>query len=141
MTKMFPEYSHQKRAAYMSDIGWIQYKYVFGPSVYNEQKLTALASQSKQGLDRLFVYPAILYEYKSLIVLSNRNRHINENSCDKFYSLFKDHDHLVLVLEGIVQVEQFGMMQLVHDVDLVLDGVLVQRVRRVDELGNKVASG
>jgi len=33
------------------------------------------------------------------------------------------------------------MVQLIHDVDLTLHRVLVQRVRRVDELGDEVASG
>ena len=47
----------------------------------------------------------------------------------------------MLVLEGVVQVEQFGMVQVVHDVDLVLDGVLVERIRRVDELGDETPPG
>jgi len=47
----------------------------------------------------------------------------------------------VLVLEGVVQVEQFRVMQLVHDGDLALDGVLVERIRRVDELGDEASPG
>ena len=37
------------------------------------------------------------------------------------YSQFKDKDHLVLVLEGIVQVDQLAVVQVVHDVDLLPD--------------------
>ena len=47
----------------------------------------------------------------------------------------------MLVLEGVVQVEQFRVMQLVHDGDLALDGVLVERIGRVDELGDEASSG
>lgn len=46
----------------------------------------------------------------------------------------------MLILEGIVEIEQFRMMQLVHQTDLVLDGVLVERIRSVDELGDEVSS-
>ena len=46
----------------------------------------------------------------------------------------------MLVLEGVVQVEQFGVVQMVHDADLVLDRLLVERVRRVDELGHETAT-
>jgi len=47
----------------------------------------------------------------------------------------------VLILERIVQIEQFRVMQLVHNVDLVFDSALVQRIRSVDELGDEVSSG
>lgn len=47
----------------------------------------------------------------------------------------------MLVLEGVVEVEQFRMVQLVHDADLTFDGVLVERIRSVDELGDEVSSG
>ena len=53
------------------------------------------------------------------------------------YSQLQDEDHLVLVLKGIMQVDQLGVVQVVHDVDLVLHRVLVQRVGSVDELGHK----
>ena len=46
----------------------------------------------------------------------------------------------MLVLEGVVQVEQFGVVQMVHDADLVLDRLLVERVRCVDELGHETAT-
>ena len=46
----------------------------------------------------------------------------------------------MLILEGIVEIEQFRMMQLVHQTDLVLDSVLVERIRSVDELGDEVSS-
>lgn len=48
--------------------------------------------------------------------------------------LFEDHDHLVLVLERVVQVQQLRMVQLVHDSDLVPDRLLRGGVRSVDEL-------
>lgn len=41
------------------------------------------------------------------------------------------------VLKSVLELEEFWMMELVHDVDLVLDRGLVQGVRSVDELGNK----
>lgn len=56
------------------------------------------------------------------------------------YSLFEDHDHLVLVVESVVQVEQLLVVQLVHQVHLVAHQVLVRRVRSVDELGDKRAT-
>ena len=52
-------------------------------------------------------------------------------------SQFQDEDHLVLVLEGVMEVDKLGVVQVVHDVNLILHGVLVQRVRGVDELGHK----
>lgn len=54
--------------------------------------------------------------------------------------LFKHHDHLVLVVEGIVKVEQVRVMEVVHDVDFVTDGRFVAGVRRVDELGDKISA-
>jgi len=46
----------------------------------------------------------------------------------------------VLILEGIVKIEQFRMMQLVHDSDLAFDSVLVERIRSVDKLGDEISS-
>ena len=37
------------------------------------------------------------------------------------YLQFKDEHHLVLVLEGVVEVDQFAVVQVVHDVDLLPD--------------------
>lgn len=47
----------------------------------------------------------------------------------------------MLIFEGIMKIEQFRVVKLVHDVDLVLDGVLVERVRCVDELCDKITAG
>lgn len=41
------------------------------------------------------------------------------------------------VLKSVLELEEFWMMELVHDVDLVLDRGLVQGVGSVDELSNK----
>ena len=46
----------------------------------------------------------------------------------------------MLILEGIVEIEQFRMMQLVHQTDLILDSVLVEWIRSVDKLGDEVSS-
>lgn len=54
--------------------------------------------------------------------------------------LFKHHDHLVLVVEGVVKVEQVRVVEIVHDVDFVTDGCFVAGIRRVDELGDKISA-
>ena len=37
------------------------------------------------------------------------------------YLQFKDEHHLVLILEGVVEVDQLAVVQVVHDVDLLPD--------------------
>ena len=37
------------------------------------------------------------------------------------YLQFKDEHHLVLVLEGVVEVDELAVVQVVHDVDLLPD--------------------
>ncbi len=51
----------------------------------------------------------------------------------------EDETHLVFVLECVVEVDEFWVVQLVHDVDLVLHRGLVQRVWAVDELRHEHA--
>lgn len=54
---------------------------------------------------------------------------------------FVDHDHFVVVFEGVVQMDELRMPQVGHNADLLANGFLVQRVRRVNELGReRVAS-
>ena len=50
--------------------------------------------------------------------------------------LFENHDHFVFVVVRIVQVEQLGMTQIVHDVDFVPHQMLICWIGCVDELGN-----
>ena len=45
------------------------------------------------------------------------------------------------ILKSVLELEELWMMELVHDVDLVLDCGLVQGVGGVDELGHKHPTG
>ena len=47
----------------------------------------------------------------------------------------------MLVLKGIMEIEQLLVVQLVHDTNLCLHRVLVRRIRSVDEFCDKVSSG
>ena len=58
------------------------------------------------------------------------------NIYSKGYLQFKDEHHFVFVLVGIVQVDQFVVMQVVHDVDLLPDQSLLHGVTNGDELGS-----
>ena len=51
--------------------------------------------------------------------------------------LFENHDHFVFVVVRIVQVEQLGMTQIVHDVDFVPHQMFICWIGCVDELGNE----
>lgn len=57
------------------------------------------------------------------------------------YLQFKDKHHLVIVLEGIVQIDQLGMVQLIHDIDLFPDQLLFHHVRHGDEFGGEYVAG
>ena len=48
---------------------------------------------------------------------------------------FEDENHLVLVLIGVVEVDQLAVVEVVHDVDLLPDQCLLHGVRDRDELG------
>lgn len=54
--------------------------------------------------------------------------------------LFKHHDHFVLVVKGIVKVEEVRVMEIVHDVDFVTNGRFVAGIRRVDEFGYEISA-
>ena len=57
------------------------------------------------------------------------------------YVLFLNEDHLVLVIECVVEVEEARVVELVHDADLMPYRVLVRLLGRVEELAHKVAPG
>ena len=48
---------------------------------------------------------------------------------------FKDENHLVLIFEGVVEVDELAVMEVVHDVDLLADQRLLHGVPDGDELG------
>ena len=50
---------------------------------------------------------------------------------------FEDEHHFVVVFERVVQVDQLGVVQMVHDVDLFADELLLHRLRHRNELGRK----
>ena len=50
---------------------------------------------------------------------------------------FEDEDHFIVVLEGVVQVDELGMMQVVHDVDLLADEILLDGLRHRNEFGSE----
>ena len=51
------------------------------------------------------------------------------------YLQFKDENHLVLILEGVMEVDQLAMVKMVHDVNLFADERLLHRMSDGDELG------
>lgn len=57
------------------------------------------------------------------------------------YSQFKYEHHLVIIFESIVKVDQFPVVQLVHDVDLLLDELLLHSAGDRDELRGEVVAG
>ena len=54
---------------------------------------------------------------------------------------FKDEDHFVLIFKSVVQVDQFVVVEMIHDVDLLPDQGLLHGVRDRDELGGKHVAG
>ena len=48
---------------------------------------------------------------------------------------FKDENHLVLIFEGVVEVDELAVMEVIHDVDLLADQSLLHGVPDGDELG------
>ena len=53
------------------------------------------------------------------------------------YLQFKDEDHFILIFKGVVKVDQFAVMEMVHDVDLFPDQSLLHGVSNWDELGSE----
>ena len=53
------------------------------------------------------------------------------------YLQFKDEDHFILIFKGVVEVDQFAVMEMVHDVDLFPDQSLLHGVSNWDELGSE----
>ena len=58
------------------------------------------------------------------------------NIYSKGYLQFKDENHLVLILEGVMEVDELAVMEMVHDVDLLADQSLLHGVTNGDELGS-----
>ena len=50
---------------------------------------------------------------------------------------FKYEDHFILILEGVVEVDQLAVVEMVHDVDLFSDQSLLHRVPDRNKLGSK----
>ena len=59
------------------------------------------------------------------------------NIYSKGYLQFKDENHLVLILEGVMEVDELAVMEMVHDVDLFPDQSLLHGVSNWDELGSE----
>ena len=57
------------------------------------------------------------------------------NIYSKGYLQFKDENHLVLIFEGVVEVDELAVMEVIHDVDLLADQSLLHGVPDGDELG------
>ena len=57
------------------------------------------------------------------------------NIYSKGYLQFKDENHLVLILEGVVEVDELAVVEVVHDVNLLADQSLLHGVPNGDELG------
>ena len=53
------------------------------------------------------------------------------------YLQFKYEDHFVLILEGVVEVDELAVVEMVHDVNLLLDQRLLHGVADGDELGGE----
>ena len=67
---------------------------------------------------------------------SNFSRHFITNDLQ-----FKDEDHFVLIFKSVVQVDQFVVVEMIHDVDLLPDQGRLHGVRDRDELGGKHVAG
>lgn len=71
---------------------------------------------------------------------------IIESNCRFFltqsgYLQLEYQHHLIVVLKSIVQIDQFGVVQLIHDVDLLSDQFLLHYVRYRDEFGGEDVAG
>ena len=55
------------------------------------------------------------------------------NIYSKGYLQFKDENHLVLILEGVMEVDELAVMEMVHDVDLFPDQSLLHGVTNWNE--------
>ena len=53
------------------------------------------------------------------------------------YLQFKDEDHFILIFKGVVEVDKFAVMEMVHDVNLFPDQGLLHGVSNWNELGSK----
>ena len=53
------------------------------------------------------------------------------------YLQFKDEDHFILIFKCVVEVDQFAVMEMVHDVDLFPDQSLLHGVPNWNELGSE----
>ena len=53
------------------------------------------------------------------------------------YLQFKDEDHFILIFKGVVEVDQFAVMEMVHDVDLFPDQSLLHGVSNWNELSSE----
>ena len=51
-----------------------------------------------------------------------------------------DQHHLIIILKRVMQVNELGVMQLVHDINLLLDKFLLNRVTDRDEFGGEDVS-
>ena len=58
------------------------------------------------------------------------------NMYSKRYLQFKDEHHFVLILEGVVEVDELAVVEVVHDVNLLADQSLLHGVANRDELGS-----
>ena len=57
------------------------------------------------------------------------------NMYSKRYLQFKDEHHFVLILKGVVEVDELAVVEVVHDVNLLADQSLLHGVPDGDELG------
>lgn len=57
------------------------------------------------------------------------------NMYSKGYLQFKDEHHFVLILKGVVEVDELAVVEVVHDVNLLADQSLLHGVPDGDELG------
>ena len=57
------------------------------------------------------------------------------------YLQFKYEDHFVLILEGVMEVDKLAVVEMVHDVNLLLDQRLLHGVADRDELGGEDVLG
>ena len=58
------------------------------------------------------------------------------NMYSKRYLQFNDEHHFVLILEGVVEVDELAVVEVVHDVNLLADQSLLHGVANRDELGS-----
>ena len=52
------------------------------------------------------------------------------------YLQFKDEDHFIFILEGVMEIDQLAVMEMVHNVNLLPDQGLLHGVTNGDELGS-----